>query len=119
VARRIDQMRTTRSYLAAYPSWFDENPSLTCPRCGTDQETFKHPTLNCSARSQARDLLLKEVDSIDADSTICTDPPLLKALGLYIMSTKTGFPSEMTKEFSPPSSPYFSPSPPESVTALV
>jgi len=59
--------------------------------------------LHCPSRSRARDLLLKEVTSIDADSPIWNDPSLIKALSQYITSTKTGFPLEMTLDFpSPP-----------------
>jgi len=119
VAGRIHQMRAAKSCLVAHPSWFDENPSLTCPRCGLNQETFEDATLYCPTRSQAQNLLLKEVDSIDADSTIGTEPPLLKALSQYITSTKTGFPPEMTTEFFPPASPYLTPSPCECVTSPV
>jgi len=35
VAGRIHQMRAAKSYLTTGPSWFDENPDLTCPCCGT------------------------------------------------------------------------------------
>ena len=99
VAGTIHQMRATKSYLSAHTWWFTKNPSLTCPRCETNQETFEHAILHCLARSQARNHLLKEVDSIEADSTIWTKPHHLKALGQYIMSTKTGFPPEMTTQF--------------------
>jgi len=33
VAWRIHHMRSAKRYLAAHPSWFDENPELTCPQC--------------------------------------------------------------------------------------
>ena len=32
VAGRIHQMRAAKSYLAAHPSWFNENPNPTCPQ---------------------------------------------------------------------------------------
>ena len=51
VARGIQKLRSVKSYLAAHPSWVDEKPALTCLRCGTDQETFKHAILDCPARS--------------------------------------------------------------------
>ena len=119
VAGRIHQMRAAKSYIMAHPYWFEEYPSLTCPRCSLNQERFKHNTLHCPARSQAQNLLLKKVDSIDADSTIWTEPMLLKALGQYIMSTKTSFPREIPTEFLPQASPDHSPSPPESTTSSV
>jgi len=40
VAGRIHQMRSVKSYLSAYPSWFDENPDPTCRRCETGPESF-------------------------------------------------------------------------------
>ena len=49
VARRIHQMRAAKSYLAAHPSWSDEDPNLTCPRCETEPETFQHAILSYPA----------------------------------------------------------------------
>jgi len=49
LAGRIHQMRAAKSYLAANPSWSDEDPNLPCPRCGTEPETFHHPILTCPA----------------------------------------------------------------------
>jgi len=70
VAGRIHQMRAAKSYLAAHPSWFDENPNPTCPRCGTGPESFQHAILACPARTRVRDVLLKEVSSLAHDATI-------------------------------------------------
>jgi len=42
MAGRIHQMCSAKSYLAAHPSWLDENPVLTWSQCGSDQETFNH-----------------------------------------------------------------------------
>jgi len=53
LARRIHQMRAGKSYLAAHTSWFDENPEPTCPRCGTEPETFTHAILTCPARKRS------------------------------------------------------------------
>ena len=52
VAGRIHQMRSGKSYLAAHPSWFDENPDPTCPRCGTVPESFQYAVLTCPARTR-------------------------------------------------------------------
>ena len=112
VAGRVHQMRSAKSYLAAHPSWSDENPVLTCPRCRTDQETFRHAIHHCPARSRAQDLLLKEIDSVDTDSPIWTKPLPVKALGQYITSTRTGFPPEMNISFPPHPPPARSPPPP-------
>jgi len=49
VARRIHLIRAAKSYLAAHPSWFDENQETTCPQCGTEPETFPHAILTCPA----------------------------------------------------------------------
>ena len=104
VAGRIHQMRSAKSYLAAHPSWFDEDPNLTCPRCETEPETFQHAILSCPARARDRDLLLKDVSSLGQDDEIWTKPHLVRALGEYITSTKTGFPPDMIPErFLPPS----------------
>jgi len=104
VAGRIHQMRAAKSYLAAHPSWSDEDPNLTCPRCETEPETFQHAILTCPARARDRDHLLKDVSSLGQDQDIWTDPHLIRALGEYITTTKTGFPPDMIPEpFSPPS----------------
>jgi len=98
VAGRIHQMRAAKSYLAAHPSWFDENPNPTCPRCGIESETFAHAILTCPARSRVRDLLLKDVSSLGPNADLWTEPLLVRALGAYITDTKTGFPPDMTPE---------------------
>ena len=70
VAGRIHLMRSAKSYLTTHPSWFDENPNPTCPRCETGPESFQHAILPCCTRSRARDLLLTEVSSPTHDATI-------------------------------------------------
>jgi len=55
---------------------------------------------HCPAHPRCRDLLLKVVDSIDAVGPIWSEPPLIKALGQYISSTKTGFLPEMNIDFA-------------------
>jgi len=74
VAGRIHQMRAAKSYLAAHPSWGDENPDLTCPHCGTGPDTFQHAILTCPARARVRHLVLQEVSSLGHDATIWTEP---------------------------------------------
>jgi len=104
---RIQQMRAAQSYLAAHPSWFDKNPNLTCPRCGTETETFQHAILTCPARAWDQDLLLKDVSSLGQDATLGSAPHLIRALGQYITDTKTGFLPDMIPErfFAPSPSP--------------
>jgi len=104
VAGRIHQMRVAKSYLAAHPSWSDEDPNLTSPRCEIEPKTLQHAILSCPARARDRDLLLKDVSSLGQDQNIWTDPHLIQALGEYITTTKTGFPPNMIPEgFFPPS----------------
>ena len=95
-------MRAARRYLAAHTSWFDEDPDPTCPRCGTEPETFTHAILTCAARTRVRDLLLKDVSSLGPATDLWTEPLLVRALGEYITNTKTGFPQDMTPEDSHP-----------------
>ena len=121
VAGRIHQMRAGKSYLAAHPTWSDEDPNLTCPRCEIEPETFRHAILSCPARERVRDLLLKDVSSLGKDANLWTEPLLLHALGEYIVITKTGFPPDMIPEdfylHSPPSPPPTSETPrPQSST---
>ena len=103
VAGRIHQMRAGKSYLANHPSWFDENPSVTCPHCAAAPESFEHAILTCTAKALDRTRLLGGVTSLGPDSPLWTDLPLLQALRSYILTTKTGFPPTMLP--SPPPSP--------------
>jgi len=95
VAGRINQMRSTKGYLATHPSWFDENLDPTCPRCKTGPESFQHAILTWPARTRVRDLLLKNVSSLAHDATIWSETLLIRVLGEYITDTKTGFPPHM------------------------
>ena len=95
VVGRIHQMRSAKGYLAAHPSWSDEDPDPTCPWCETRPESFQHAILTCPARTWVRELLLKEVSSLAPDATLWSDPLLIRALGEYITDTKTGFPPDM------------------------
>ena len=98
-------MRAAKSYLAAHPSWSDEDPNLTCPRCEIEPETFQHAIFSCPPRTKDRDLLLKDVSSLGQDANLWTEPHLLRALGEYITISKTGFRPDMIPEhFFPPSS---------------
>jgi len=90
-----------KSYLAAHPSWFNEDSDMTGPRCGTEPETFQHAIITCSARTRVRNLLLKDVSFLGHDGTLWTETHLLRALGEYITHTKTGFPPNMTHEYFP------------------
>jgi len=109
LAGRIHQMRSAKSYLAAHPSWSDEDPNLTCPCCGTEPEAFQHAILTCPARARDRDLLLKDVSSLGHDATLLSEPHLVRALGEYITDTKTSFPPDMVPDYytscSPPLPP--------------
>jgi len=105
VAGRIHQMRSAKSYLVAHPSWSDEDPELTCPRCGTEPESFQHIILTYPARTRVRDLLLKDVSSLRHGAAIWSEPHLIRALGEYITDTKTGFLPDMLPDHSPPSTP--------------
>jgi len=91
-------MRVAKSYLAAHPSWFDEKPDQTCPRCRTEPETFPHAILPCPAGTRVRDLQLEKISSLGHDATIGTELHLMRALGEYITDTKTGFTSDMNPE---------------------
>jgi len=109
VAGRIHQMRAAKSYLAAHPSWFDENANLTCPRCETESESFTHAILTCPARARVRDLLQEEVSSHGHEAILWTEPHFIRALGKYITDKKTGFPPDMIPiaALPPPPHPLF------------
>jgi len=96
-------MRSEKSYLAAHPSWSDEDPDPTCLQCEIGPESFQHAILTCPACERARDLLLKDVSSLAHDATTWSDPLLIQALGEYITDTKTGFPPDQLPDYySPP-----------------
>ena len=99
VAWRIHQMRAAKSYLAAHPSWIDENPDSSCLRCGTEPEPFEHAILTCSTQATDRDLLLKEVASLGQDPPLWTEPSLVQALCQYISATKTTFSPDMSPDY--------------------
>ena len=109
VAGRIHQMRVGKSYLAAHPSLWSQFPNDTCPRCGSEPESFAHAILHCPNKDCERTLLLGEVTFLDEGSPLWSSGPLIQALGQFITATHTGFPLDM-HPFSPQPSP--SPSPP-------
>jgi len=77
VAGRIPQMQAAKSYLAAQPSWLNESPDLTCPRCGSEPERFQHAIFTCPTCARVRDLLLKDFSSLWRDATLWTEPYVL------------------------------------------
>jgi len=101
VAGRIHQMGAAKSYMAPHPSWFDENPDLTCPRCGIELASFQHTIFTGPARTRVLGLLLKELCSLGHDAIVRTEPHLIRALGQYITDTITGFPPDMSPDYSP------------------
>lgn len=97
---QIAQRHAAKSYFAAHLSSFDADPNTSCPRCGTEQESCQQAIHRCPARTQARYLLQKEVTSMDVESPIWQEPPLIKALSYHITSTKTDFPQEINSNIS-------------------
>ena len=107
-------MRAGKSYLAAHPSWWSELPNDTCPRCGSDPESFTPAILHCPTKSRERSLLLGEVTSLHEGSPLWSSGHLIQALGHFIAATHTGLSPEMHPlSLSLPPSPS-SPFPPAS-----
>ena len=113
IAGRLHQMRAHKSYLAAHPSWWSEDPDTSCPRCRSDTETFDHAILQCPAKSRQRDRYLEPSLSLRADSPLWDNKEHLHALSQYLTATRTGFPPEMVSSPLPaqPPSPSSLPSP--------
>ena len=109
IAGRLHQMRAHKSYLAAHPSWWSEDPDTSCPRCRLETKTFEHAILLCPAKSSQRARYLEPTLSHRADSPLWDDKNLLHALSQYLSATKTGFPPEMAPSPLPSRTP--SPSP--------
>jgi len=112
VAGRIHQRRAGKSYLAAHPTWRSPYADTSCPRCGLKPETFEHAILSCPSRQHSRSRFLHGVTSVDPEAPRWTSLPLLKRLATFIGVTSTGFPPTMFPPTTPPSSPFFSLSPP-------
>ena len=112
IAGRLHQMRAHKSYLAAHPSWWSEDPDTSCPRCRFEPETFEHAILHCPAKARQRTRYLEPTLSLDADSPLWDNKEHLLALSHYLSATKTGFPPEMAPSPMPsqPSSPLSLPS---------
>ena len=105
IAGRLHQMRAHKSYLAAHPSWWSEDPDTSCPRCRSDAETFEHAILQCPARSSPRDRYLEPTLSLSADSPLWYNKEHLHALSQYLTATRTGFPPEMAPSPLPSRAP--------------
>ena len=111
IAGRLHQMRAHKSYLAAHPSWWSEDPDTSCPPCRSDEETFEHAILHCPARSRLRDRYLEPALSIHADSPLWDNKEHLHALSQYLSATKTGFLPEMAPSPLPSRAPSRAPTP--------
>ena len=113
IAGRLHQMRAHKSYLAAHPSCWSEDPDTSCPRCRSDTETFEHAILHCPAKSRQRNRYLEPTLSLLADSPLWDNQEQLHALSQYLSATRTGFPPEMAPSPMPSrtSSPIFPSSP--------
>ena len=111
IAGRLHQMRAHKSYLAAYPSWWSEDPDTSCPRCCSEPETFEHAILHCPARSRQRSRYLEPTLSLHAGSPLWDDRENLHTLGQYISATRTGFPPEMAPSPLPSRTPSPTPLP--------
>ena len=48
IAGRLHEMRAHKSYLAAHPSWWSEDPDTSCPGCRSDAEKRSNTT-SCTA----------------------------------------------------------------------
>ena len=111
IAGRLYQMRAHKSYLAAHPSWWSEDPDASCPQCRSDDETFEHAILHWTARSAHRSRYLEPALSLRADCPLWDNTEHLHAISQYLSATKTGFPPEMapspmiSRDPSPPISP--------------
>ena len=113
IAGRLHQMLAHKSYLAAHPSWWSEDPDTPCPRCRSDTETFEHAILHYPARSSPRNRYLEPTLSLSADSPLWDKKDHLHALSQYLSATRTGFPPDMAPSPLPcrTSSPFLPPSP--------
>ena len=112
ITGRLHQMRAHKSYLAAHPCWWSEDPDTSCPRCSSDAVMFEHTILHCPARSSPRIRYLEPPLTLHADSPHWDSKELLHALSQYLSATRTGFPPKMAPSPLPSRSP--SPSPPPS-----
>jgi len=114
IAGRIHQMRASKSYLAAHPTWRSPDAETSCPRCCHEPETFEDAILACPSRKGARLCVLHGVLSVGPDSPVWFSLLLLKRLATFIGVTSTGFPPTMFPPNTPPSSPPITPLAPSS-----
>lgn len=113
VAGRIYQIQARKSYLAAHPSRWSEDPVTLCPRCLLDEETFDYVILTCPARSIARNRLLGAVSSIRRTALYGpTHPSSPRSANTSQLprqvSPRTWFPPPPPHHFAPPHPPYLS-----------
>jgi len=89
------------------PLLVQREPRPIQPPLRVEPETFHHAILTCLSRARNGDLLLNKVSSLGHAAATWTEPHLIRALGEYITTTKTGFPPEMIPEhyLAPSSSP--------------
>ena len=92
-ASRIHQMRSGRSYLAAQEDFLDQEPDLTCRKCGEGDETFNHAAITCPAHAQNRAALCPTVNSVMHDSPLWRSLEDLKAFGRFIFVSRINFPT--------------------------
>ena len=111
IAGRLHQMGAHKSYLAAHPSWWSEDPDTSCPRCRSGEETFEHAILHSLARFRLMDRYLEPTLAIHADSPLWDNKEHLQALSQYLSATRTGFPPEMAPSPLPSPAPSRAPSP--------
>jgi len=71
VAGRIHQRGVAKGYQATHPSWFYQNPNPTCPRGGTEPETFLHAVLTCPARSTSANCISNLIPNSQILIAIC------------------------------------------------
>ena len=105
------QMRAHKSYLAAHPSWWSEDPATSCPLCRSSVETFEHAVLYCPTKASPTSRYLDPTLSLQAESPLWVNKEHLHALSQYLSATRTGFPPEMAPSptFSRAPSPFFPP----------
>ena len=92
IAGRLHKMRAHKSYLAAHPSGWSEDPDPDCPRCRSSDDTFEHAILKCPARSNHRSRYLEPTLSLQVDSPLWDNKVYLHGLRQYLSATRTRFP---------------------------
>jgi len=95
--RRIRQMRTGSSYLAAHVPLWSRDSSTLCPFGEEDDKSFQHAILLCPAKAQPRLTHLSDVDDFVPDGPLWLSVPLLRGLAEFLYTTRTGFPPSMLR----------------------